>query len=234
MITKEFNPGIKMPNYLIRKRLLASIKEYSLLLNGKLLDFGCGSKPYRSLFKCEEYIGLDFESLGHPHNNEEIDIYYDGKTIPFSNNTFDAVFSSEVFEHIFNLENILKEINRVLKPGGKLLITCPFCFPEHEIPNDFARYTSFAIQDLLKRNNFDIQVYEKTGNTVEAIFQLWIIYLHLHLLSKLKNIPVIREIARIVVIIPLNILALASSKIFPVRKDLYLNNIVLASKRKEI
>jgi len=63
----------------------------------------------------------------------------------------DGVFSSETFEHIFNLEEIIKEINRVLKKEGLLLATCPFLWPEHEVPYDYARYTSFAMKNLLEK-----------------------------------------------------------------------------------
>jgi ubiquinone/menaquinone biosynthesis C-methylase UbiE len=83
--------------------------------------------------------------------NEQIDVFYDGRKIPFEDEYFDAVFSTEVFEHIFNLEEILKEINRVMKVSGKILITCPFAICEHEVPNDFARYSSYAINIFLKK-----------------------------------------------------------------------------------
>src|SRR5579875_3035709 len=135
-ISKDFNPSVTKPNYLIRNRLLKNIQKLSSHLHGKLLDFGCGQKPYKNLFSVQEYIGVDFENLGHPHVNESIDIFYDGHKLPFANETFDSVFCSEVFEHIFNLEEILKELNRVLKSGGMMLITCPFSYCEHEVPND--------------------------------------------------------------------------------------------------
>jgi len=133
-INKAFNPPITQPNYLIRKRLLQAISGLSHQLNGRMMDFGCGSKPYKSLFSVSEYIGVDFENPGHPHLNESIDVFYDGITLPFSDYYFDGVFASEVFEHIFNLPDILNELNRVTKTGGLLLITCPFAFCEHEVP----------------------------------------------------------------------------------------------------
>ena len=109
-IQKEFNPGINFPNFLTRNRLLHGIARFSPLLKGKMMDFGCGAKPYQSLFTVDQYVGVDYESPGHPHVNEEIDVYYDGLHIPFGNDHFDSVFTSEVFEHIFNPYEIIKEI----------------------------------------------------------------------------------------------------------------------------
>src|SRR5947209_959521 len=123
-IPADFKPSITQPHYLIRNRLLEAISLIAAQLKGRLMDFGCGQTPYKSLFTVEEYIGVDYDNPGHSHINESIDVYYDGKTLPFENDYFDSVFSSEVFEHIFNLPDILKELNRVLKNDGLMLITC--------------------------------------------------------------------------------------------------------------
>jgi SAM-dependent methyltransferase len=229
-LSPSFDPGITFPNYLMRKRLLNYISFYAPMLTGRLLDFGCGSKPYRDLFTVTEYVGVDLENPGHPHLNEEIDVFYDGKKIPFPDNHFDAVFSSEVVEHIFNLEEILQEVKRVMKPGGKILVTCPFSISEHESPNDYARYTSFAIKHLFEKNHFTVLAYEKSGNYVETVFQLWILYIHLHISPFFRKIPVIRSAFRIITYSSLNLLALLFSKILPDRKDLYMNNIILCQK----
>jgi SAM-dependent methyltransferase len=229
-VPTEFDPSITHPNYLIRHRLLQSIRRLAPQLKGKLMDFGCGQKPYKSLFNVDEYIGVDFENPGHSHANESIDVFYDGKTIPFSNESFDAIFSSEVFEHIFNLPEIIKELNRVLKVGGSILLTCPFAYCEHETPNDFARYTSFAIKSLLVQNGFEITEQIKTGNSIEALSQMYLTYLHLHINPKLRKLPVIRSAFRIFFYTITNILALALSKILPPGKDLYMNNVLLCRK----
>lgn len=229
-VDKNFNPGITHPNYLMRKRLIQSIKDISPMVKGKVMDLGCGSKPYRNLFTCDEYIGVDFENPGHPHLNEQIDVFYDGKHLPFEDESFDVIFSSEVFEHVFNLPELLLEIRRVIKPGGKLIFTCPFAFPEHEQPNDFARYTSFAVTELMRNINFSVVQYIKSGNTVEAIGQLKIIYAHLHIVSLFKNIPVIRQAVRLFTYTTMNIWMIFWSKLLPKADDLYMNNIVVASK----
>ena len=229
-VNKNFNPGITHPNYLMRRGLIRSIISISHHVKGRVMDLGCGSKPYRELFDCKEYIGVDFENPGHPHLNEQIDVFYDGKNLPFENESFDVIFCSEVFEHVFNLPELLREINRVLKVGGKLIFTCPFAFPEHEQPNDYARYTSFAISDLMNTNGFSIHTYLKNGNAVEAIGQLRKIYAHLHVVSLFKNIPVIRQGVRLFTYTSLNLWTSFWSKILPKSDDLYMNNIVVATK----
>ena len=195
------------------------------------MDFGCGSKPYQSMFGVEEYIGVDFHNEGHPHDNEQIDVFYDGEKLPFENSYFDSVLCSEVFEHVFNLPEIIKELHRVLKPGGKILISCPFAFGEHEVPADFARYSSFAVRHLFESSGFTVLHYEKTGSFIEAIVQLRIVYLDKTLIAFFKNIPVIRTIARWVVFGGNNLWAGFCKAILPYNQDLYLNNIVLAQKR---
>ncbi len=228
----EFDPNITSPAYLTRNRLLKGISVLAPMMRGRLLDFGCGSKPYRLLFDVDEYIGLDFENPGHPHANEQIDVFYDGKKIPFPDASFDAIFSSEVFEHVFNLPVVLTELNRVLKPGGQMLITCPFAICEHEVPNDFARYSSFGLKHILKEHGFDIVRQGKTGNSVEAVFQLWLMYIHQHVTPWFRKIPVLRSGFRFVTYTGLNLGAMFWSWLLPNRDDLYLNNVVLCKKMR--
>src|ERR1700754_4535244 len=98
-VPKKFKPALSNAYYFIRNALYKKVKFYAPQLDKKLLDFGCGSKPYQSLFtNVSEYIGLDYASEGHSHANESIDVMYDGKKIPFADEYFDSVFSSEVFE----------------------------------------------------------------------------------------------------------------------------------------
>lgn len=84
------------PFYLIRKNLYNNIKSMSGNLSGRLLDFGCGSKPYADMFKnCCEYVGCDIETSGHEHTNENIDVYYDGKHLPFQGGHSTAYFPAK-------------------------------------------------------------------------------------------------------------------------------------------
>jgi ubiquinone/menaquinone biosynthesis C-methylase UbiE len=231
MVNKAFNPDITVASYLVRNRLFNGVKRYTGKLTGNLLDFGCGSKPYRSLFSVEKYTGLDFNSQGHDHTDESIDVFYDGCSIPFGDNTFDAVFSSEVFEHVFNLEEILPEINRVLKQDGLILITCPFAICEHEQPNDYARYSSFALKYLMEKNGFEVLSYEKLGGSIDVIVQMRLTYFHNHIMPFFSKIPVLRKIIRTSTNVLLNTYANLHSKIFPIGDELYLNNLMLCKKK---
>lgn len=228
-VHRDFNPPIYRPLYFIRKGILKGVAKHAPSLTGKLMDFGCGMKPYKPLcINATGYTGVDYEGGGHSHENEQIDVYYDGKTLPFENNTFDSIITSEVFEHIFNLEDILKELNRVLKPGGKILITTPFVWDEHEIPNDFGRYTSFGMKALLERNGFNVVEINKSTNFIETIFQLWPLYWSINIFPKLRPFG---GITSAVFCFFNNCSGWLISRIFPKGKSLYLNLIVLAEKR---
>jgi SAM-dependent methyltransferase len=215
------------PFYIIRLGLYKGLKEKATKLSGKLLDFGCGSKPYKSLFtNVQEYIGLDMENEGHSHKMEQIDVYYDGKTIPFEDNHFDSIFSSEVFEHIFDLEPILAEINRVLKKDGQMLVSVPFAWNEHEIPNDFGRYTSFGLEHILKKSGFEIVESKKTGHFAAVVAQYMILYIYEIFRTKSKLLTVFKNF----VLFPFVLIALILSFCMPRNKTLYFNNIILARK----
>lgn len=232
--SQQFQPkwyGIAInPYYFIRRALYKAIKQYaSDISHGVLLDFGCGSKPYRNLFSVEAYIGMDVENPGHPHDNEDVDIYYDGKTIPFPNNHFDSLLCSEVLEHVFNIDDTLSELNRVLKPGARGLITVPFVWNEHEVPNDYGRYSIFGLTFLLAKHGFRIIKFTKTTHFAETVIQMAIVYFYqlLHTKNKWFNL-----IICFLLVFPINVFAIPFILILPKRMDFYHNLAVLIEKEK--
>jgi SAM-dependent methyltransferase len=226
----DFKPDLFHPYYFIRKGLLEKLADKAPAMKGKLLDFGCGSKPYKQLFKVEEYIGLDYENKGHPHDFEHIDVIYDGQNIPFHDNNFDSVLSTEVFEHVFNLSRVLDEINRVMKPNGCLLVTCPFVWNEHEVPFDYARYTVFALESLLKTHGFEVESIDKSGNFISVLFQLYVLYFFQTFYGKFNKFFLTRIFFIFFFIFIPNVMGLLFSMILPINNSLYFNNIVVARK----
>lgn len=215
--------------FLIRRRIYTILAKEAKTLSGSVMDFGCGNKPYEALFvHVDKYIGLDIEESGNS-GLKKADVYYDGKNIPFSDNYFDNIFCSEVFEHVFNLEEIIPEMNRVLKPGGKMLITCPFTWPEHEVPYDYARYTSYGIKHLLEKNGFTVERQYKSGHMFEVIMQQFIFYIFC-LIPKQK---LVYYILHQLLILPGIIFTLIINKLLfgkLIRKELYHNNVIVVTK----
>jgi SAM-dependent methyltransferase len=160
ILKEQFDPsffGIFVnPFYFVRKAIYTNVKINSSEIKGVILDIGCGSKPYEKLFVTDKYIGIDVKVSGHDHSGSQVDIYYDGLTIPFENESFDSIVCFEVIEHVFNPDILLSEAFRVLKPGGKAMFTAPFVWDEHEQPYDFARYSSFGLKYIFEKNGFTV------------------------------------------------------------------------------
>lgn len=226
----DFNPGILHPLHLTRSGLYAAFRNLIPQLTGKMMDFGCGLKPYEAMFTVDDYVGVDYKGDGPTYSHHKVDVFYDGHTLPFEGDHFDSIFSSEVFEHVFNLPEIMKELHRVLKPGGLILVSCPFAFGEHEAPADYARYTSFAIKSLFTSHGFEVVHYEKTGSFIEAIVQQRIAYWDRHVISRIAGIPVLRTIARVIIFGGNNLWAALWKAVLPNSQELYLNNVILAKK----
>lgn len=227
---QSFQPGraavFTNPFYLIRRPLFKNIRRLAPQLKGRLLDFGCGRKPYENLFTADEYVGVDMQQTGHDHSLSKVDVYYDGRNLPFPDASFDSLFCSEVMEHVFEPDAILQEVNRVLKPGAKALITVPFCWNEHETPYDYGRYTSFGITHLLEQNGFRVISLKKSGSFVPVIAQLWALYFF----EKLRRFGRAGYALSMLLIIPINLAGVSVLRLFPRNDSLYFNNIVLAEK----
>jgi SAM-dependent methyltransferase len=216
------------PFYFARKGLLENIQDLAPNIKGKTLDIGCGSKPYEKIFQASEYIGLEIDS---PENRKgkKADYFYQGDIFPFPDDSFDSIVTNEVFEHIFNPENFLSEIHRVLKQDGILLMTVPFVWDEHEQPYDYARYSSFGIKFLLEKHGFKIIEHRKSMNDIRTIFQLTNAYLYKVTSPKTWSSNLL---VSLFLMSPFNILGEIFSKILPRNDDLYLDNIILAIKIK--
>ncbi|MDR1561056.1 MAG: class I SAM-dependent methyltransferase [Holosporaceae bacterium] len=229
---QDFNPdflGVFInPFYFARKNLYKQISRLSKEFNGKILDVGCGTKPYRELFNVDVYHGLEYSDSKSGISHKSQDFVYDGHAFPFQNETYDGIISNEVLEHVFNPDEFLSEVSRVLKRNGKLLLTVPFVWDEHEQPGDFARYTSFGIKYLLKKHGFKIIYFHKSANNITIIFQLINDYIYKIFIGKNRkhNRIIINSLTSI-----FNILGLALSLILPKNNDLHLDNILLAQKK---
>jgi SAM-dependent methyltransferase len=233
-LSQTFDPGVAglllNPFYHARKGLYRAIAGFAGAIRGQVLDVGCGQKPYECLFTCERYVGLEFDSEEN-RRNKKADCFYDGGVFPFAADNFDAVVCNQVLEHVFNPDDFVGEIVRVLKPGGTLLLTVPFAWDEHEQPYDYARYSSFGLRALLERNGLAVESMVKTNAGVRAIAQLAAAYLYKVTRTGRFAIDVLIDI---VLIAPVNICGVILGAVLPATPDFYLDNVVLAKKGQSV
>ena len=122
----------------------------------KLYDVGCGDKPFQQFLdgKVERYIGVDVEDGFY--DARHIDLIGSAYAIPAPDGAADAVISSQVLEHLERPEDALREMARLLRPGGLLFISFPFLYPMHALPHDHLRYTRFYFDAALRRHGFTL------------------------------------------------------------------------------
>jgi SAM-dependent methyltransferase len=126
----------------------------SIPAGSRVLDAGAGDQPYRKLFSHCDYEAADFEKVDKPYAKSTY--VCDLASIPVEDSRFDAVIFNQVMEHLPRPSKVLDELNRVLKPGGRIICTAPLFYEEHEKPYDFYRYTQFAWRYMLNEAGFEI------------------------------------------------------------------------------
>jgi SAM-dependent methyltransferase len=214
------------PFYFARAGLRDAITALAPRLSGRLLDVGCGTLPYRSLFAVDTYVGLDIDSEASRQRGIA-DRLYDGNAFPFADGSFDSILCNQVLEHVFNPDEFLAEIARVLKPGGRLLLTAPFVWDEHEQPYDYARYSSFGLRALLERQGLRLVHYSKLGADTSILFQL----ANAYLFKVAQGLPKpVRLLLTVTVMALINLSGLLVRRLLPDNPDLFLDHAVLAEK----
>ena len=139
------------------------------LAQGRLLDVGCGDKPYQDVFKnVSEYVGIDLSPevgiSNRPRSRfEEVDVFAKATELPFVDESFDAVLCTQVIAYIMHPDLFFLEASRVLKPEGVLIATFPMISPLFEVPHEYFRYTEFSFQEFCKNSALKVLTVEKMG-----------------------------------------------------------------------
>jgi SAM-dependent methyltransferase len=230
---QQFEPGLLgvfvNPFYIARRGLWREISRQAPRLSGRLLDVGCGHKPYQRLFTAATgYVGMEFDSP-ETRSKKRADVYYDGLHFPFPDASFDSALLTQVLEHVFNPDVFLSELSRVMRPGSMILVTAPFAWDEHEQPHDFARYSSFGVRHVLEKAGFEVVEGRKASANLAAQFQLICCYIHKKL-SRIRSYR-LKLCLYILLIAPITIKGLFWGWLLPDNADFYLDNIILARKR---
>lgn len=140
-----------------RDRLALEIKQFASTIpaGAMVLDAGAGDEPYRTFFAHARYESADFRRSAAPGANTTY--VCDLNSIPVDDQRYDFILFSQVMEHLPEPEVALRELFRVLQPGGTLLYSAPLFFEEHLQPYDFFRYTQFAVRRIFERAGFILE-----------------------------------------------------------------------------
>lgn len=157
----------------------ASLKK--IPVGSKILDAGAGECQFKKFCSHLNYVSQDFaqyDGIGNEGlqtgtwDNTQLDIVSDITAIPVDDGSFDAVMCTEVLEHVPDPVAALKELHRVLKPGGLLLITAPFASLTHFAPYHFATGLSkYFYEHHLNILGYDFVDLQQNGNYFEFVAQ---------------------------------------------------------------
>ena len=150
-IRERIDPQRTDPYYLHLSDLLMALKTHATDERIQVLDFGCGGSPYQSLFPNAEYLRADVGGA----KNIDFEIG-ENSALGAPEDMFDMVLSTQVLEHCPSPQLYLGESRRVLKAGGKLLLSTHGLFEEHGCPDDFLRWTEDGLRALLEQCGFNV------------------------------------------------------------------------------
>lgn len=173
-IVDRMHPRIWCWDYLALKPIKDNICDFSRIINEddakKILDLGCGTKPYEFFFPfVEKFVGFDIQP------GERVDVVGVNWDLPFEDNEFDALISTQVFEHTAKIELSVLEIKRVVKSGGFIFVSVPFVYPEHGAPYDYYRFTQFGLMEIFK--DFEILEIRPSTGYLSTLIRLGNIFL---------------------------------------------------------
>ena len=119
-----------------------------------VLDAGAGECVYKRLFSHCLYKAIDLAVGESRWNYANLDYIGPLHDMPVESGRFDAVLCTQVLEHLEWPRQSVKEMHRVLKPGGKLYLTVPMAQNEHQAPHDYFRYTSYGLSSICRNAGF--------------------------------------------------------------------------------
>ena len=148
----------------------------------KILDVGAGEGRYRKYTAHLEYVAQDFNGYDGEGNGSglhtgtwdcsAVNIVSDITDIPVSDSSFDIVLCTEVLEHVPDPRAAINEMVRVLKPGGKLIVTAPFCSLTHFSPYHFCTgFNKYFYMNMMESGGCSIEEIQPSGDWFDYVSQ---------------------------------------------------------------
>ncbi|MDR6843315.1 class I SAM-dependent methyltransferase [Pseudoxanthomonas sacheonensis] len=168
--TRELAPSSRLIAQLIVDAYQPALDKHT---GGRLLDLGCGKVPFYEAYRAHVTDNVCVDWPGSPHSSLHIDTFCDlSQPLPFDDAQFDTILSSDVIEHLPDPVLAFREMGRLLKPNGKLILNTPFLYMLHEVPNDYYRHTRYSLQRLAALANMEVLELEEIGGFGEVFGDL--------------------------------------------------------------
>jgi SAM-dependent methyltransferase len=132
-------------------------------LDARVLDAGAGEGRFHRYFAHARYVGVDFADGDADWDYSGLDAIANLVRLPFRDAVFDVAVCTQVLEHVSEPLQVLCEIRRVLKPGGRLYLSAPQSWHQHQKPHDYYRYTSFGLRHLIERSGLQVESVQALG-----------------------------------------------------------------------
>lgn len=154
------------PQWLLGRRKVPEGLKHA---TGVILDIGAADRWIATyLSETASYVALDYPATGNEFYNARPDIFADACHLPVADACVDGVVCLEVIEHVPDPALAVKEIARVLRPGGRAWISMPFLYPVHNEPFDFQRYTEFGLRRDMARAKLEVTDLHRSGHAIRT------------------------------------------------------------------
>ena len=154
------------PQWLLREPPRGWVESHA---RGAVLDIGCADRWVEAALPAGcTYVGLDHPATGRDLYHAHPAVYADAACLPFVDACFDTVVMLEVLEHLARPRLALAEASRVLRPGGRLLLSMPFLYPMHDEPHDYQRYTAHGLRREIEGVGLRIEHLAPTLGAIES------------------------------------------------------------------
>ena len=159
---------------------------------GSLVDIGCGSKPYKPIFEpyVTRHIGIDVSTSSS--DVHMVDIVAEAYKTGLKTASCSTILCTEVLEHLEEPLEAIREMYRILKDQGTVILTVPFFWPIHEAPRDFFRYSEHGLRYLFERERFEIVELTPLTGYIATFAQLSIYFL-----KRFERGHILRNLGRI-------------------------------------
>jgi SAM-dependent methyltransferase len=163
----QLHPGSRLYAQLVANAFQRNLKKFA---HGDIIDLGCGKAPLFGVYRHRASLIICTDrSSTNLHLDFESDVC---SPLPIRSESFDSIILSDVLEHIPNPELLWHEMARIIKDQGKLLLSVPFYYGLHEAPDDYYRYTEFALRHFASLSGLKILILEPLGGTPEIFADL--------------------------------------------------------------